>query len=613
MAKEKKAYDFSGWATRFNVKCSDGRTIRKDAFKHNDGQTVPLVWNHAHQSPFDILGHALLEAREEGMYAYCSFNDSEEGKVAKEAVRHGDICSLSIYANQLKQNGGDVIHGAIREVSLVLAGANPGAKIENVMIHGELNSEEAIMWNSSESFEFDVEKDLEKDVKHSDEDVKPATTVEPKNEPATNPATDPTTQAAEDVQHADDDKKSDKEETVEDIINTMNEKQKTVMYALIGAALEDAKEENQEDNKDMKQNAFESNIDNKNVLSHSEIKEIIETAKKTGSLRDAVENACLQHGIDNIEVLFPDAKLATSPSTIKEDDEWVSKVMAKVSHSPFAKVKMIAFDITGEEARARGYVTGDKKEEEVLEAMMRETGPQTVYKLQKLDRDTVIDIVDFDVVAYLKNEMREKLQEELARAILTGDGRPATSRFKINPLHIRPILGDNDVFAVPEILERGAMDDEAFAKYVIKQVKKNRKKYKGSGNPAFYTTEDILTNMLLIEDKNGRVIYDTIEKLKTALRVSDIITAPYFDRQERTAAGYKYKFIGILVNLKDYVIGTNKGGNVSFFDDFDLDFNKYEYLIETRVSGALNLPYSALTFEEKIAIQAEPEQQQPAE
>ena len=588
---KKQTFDFSGWATRNNVKCSDGRIIRKDAFKHNDGQTVPLVWNHNHQDADNVLGHALLENREEGVYAYCSFNETEQGKNAKELVKHGDICSLSIYANQLKQNGGDVIHGAIREVSLVLAGANPGAKIENVMTHADDDSIDAIMWNADQAFEFDVEKEI---VEHSEEPTIENTTEENA------------------VEHADDNKKDadiKDEETIQEIIDSMNEKQQTVMYALIGAALEEKdaqSKNNQEDNKEMKQNAFEMTTDNQGaVLAHSDLIATIETAKKTGSLKEALKETCLAHGINNIDVLFPDFKAVKGPSTVDDSrQDWVRKVMASVHHVPFAKIKSSYFDVTGDEARARGYIKGNQKVEEVIAAFKRTTTPQTIYKLQKLDRDDIVDIVDFDVVAYIKQEMRTKLDREIARAILIGDGRPASSNDKINPLNIRPVLGDDPVYTISKVMKKEAGEtDEAFAKRFIKSSIKSRKEYKGSGNLTLYTTEDLLTDMLLIEDKNERVIYDTIEKLKTALMVKDIVTVPEFGGQTRTVNGKTLKLMGIYVNLVDYAVGADKGGAVSMFDDFDLNFNKYEYLIETRISGALTEPYSAISFEEEVNFQ----------
>lgn len=581
MAKE--TFDFSGWATRNDIKCSDGRTIRKDAFKHCDGQTVPLVWNHNHTDADNVLGKALLENRNEGVYAYCSFNGTENGKNAKELVKHGDIVSLSIYANQLKQNGGDVIHGAIKEVSLVLAGANPGAKIENVMAHGELDEESATIWNGVTELKFDVDVDTDA-ISHAAAQEEPAKM---------------------------EDSKEGKEETIADVYNTLTEKQKLVVNALIGAALEEkAENDDQEEDEKMKHNAFEqTNEIETNVLSHSDLVDVIADAKKSGSLKDAYIAKCnekevdLQHSINNLDVLFPEVKaINNTPVTINDDTNWVAKVMGGVHHTPFSRVKMMAFDITGEEARARGYIKGNKKEEEVIAALRRETSPQTVYKLQKLDRDDIIDVTDFDVVAYIKNEMRGKLDEEIARAVLIGDGRSSASKDKINPLHIRPILGDDPTYVVSKQLKRDASADEyAFAKQFIKTVIKSRKEYKGKGNPTLFCTEDLLTDMLLIEDANQRVIYDTMDKLKTALRVVDIVTVPCFENQTRKVGEQNLKLMAILVNLSDYNVGADKGGAVSMFDDFDINFNKYEYLIETRCSGAMVQPYGAVTFEEQVA------------
>lgn len=584
MAKE--TFDFSGWATRNDIKCSDGRTIRKDAFKHCDGQTVPLVWNHNHTDADNVLGKALLENRNEGVYAYCSFNGTENGKNAKELVKHGDIVSLSIYANQLKQNGGDVIHGAIKEVSLVLAGANPGAKIENVMAHGELDEESATIWNGVTELKFDVDVDTDA-ISHADAQEEPAKM---------------------------EDSKEGKEETIADVYNTLTEKQKLVVNALIGAALEEkAENDDQEEDEEMKHNAFEqTNEIETNVLSHSDLVDVIANAKKTGSLKDSYIAKCnekdvdLQHSINDLDVLFPEVKaINNTPVTINDDTNWVAKVMGGVHHTPFSRVKMMAFDITGEEARARGYIKGNKKEEEVIAALRRETSPQTVYKLQKLDRDDIVDVTDFDVVAYIKNEMRGKLDEEIARAILIGDGRSSASKDKINPLHIRPILGDDPTYVVSKQLKRNASEDEyAFAKQFIKAVIKSRKEYKGKGKPTLFCTEDLLTDMLLIEDRNQRVVYDTIDKLKTALLVVDIVTVPCFDNQTRKVGEQNLKLMAILVNLSDYNIGADKGGAVSMFDDFDINFNKYEYLIETRCSGAMVQPYGAVTFEEQVASEA---------
>lgn len=577
MAKPEK-YDFSGWATRNDIRCSDGRTIRRGAFAEQDGATVPLVWNHNHVDADNVLGHAILENRDQGVYAYCFFNDTKQGNNAKELVTHGDICSLSIFANQLKQNGGDVIHGAIREVSLVLAGANPGAKIENIMAHGDNSEEEAIIYNDSDEI----------NLAHSEEKEK----MEEEN----------------------------KEKTVKDVIDSMTEEQRNVMYALIGEAIESTKSEldddqsNEEENK-MKHNAFENEDQNKKeeneTLSHSEFMEIVSEAKRKGSMKDAfldhniTEIPYLAHSITNVGNLFPESKAVSRvPEVVDRDQTWVGNVMASVKHTPFSRVKSFYANITADEARAKGYVKGAKKVEEVITALKRTTDPQTVYKLQKMDRDDIIDITDFDVVAWLKGEMRGKLDEEIARAILIGDGRDSSSSDKVDPLRIRPIYQDDATYTVKRILTRASgADDSAFAKAFIKDVVKSRKEYKGSGNPTLYTTEDMLTSMLLIEDTTGRVIYDTIEKLKTALRVRDIVTVPVMENvgREDTQAKKKWNLLGVLVNLSDYNVGADKGGSVNMFDDFDINYNKYEYLIETRCSGALVKPYSAITFEEEIS------------
>lgn len=578
MAKPEK-YDFSGWATRNDIRCSDGRIIRRGAFAEQDGTTVPLVWNHNHVDADNVLGHAILENRDQGVYAYCFFNDTKQGNNAKELVTHGDICSLSIFANQLKQNGGDVIHGAIREVSLVLAGANPGAKIENIMAHGDNSEEEAIIYNDSDEI----------NLAHSEEKEKMEET--------------------------------NKEKTVKDVIDSMTEEQRNVMYALIGEAIESTKGElddedlsNEEENK-MKHNAFENEDQTKKeeteTLSHSEFMEIVSEAKRKGSMKDAfldhniTEIPYLAHSITNVGNLFPESKAVSRvPEIVDRDQTWVGNVMTSVKHTPFSRVKSFYANITADEARAKGYVKGAQKVEEVITALKRTTDPQTVYKLQKMDRDDIIDITDFDVVAWLKGEMRGKLDEEIARAILIGDGRSSSSADKVDPLKIRPVYQDDTTYTIKRILTRAAgADDSAFAKAFIKDVVKSRKEYKGSGNPTLYTTEDMLTSMLLIEDTTGRVIYDTIEKLKTALRVRDIVTVPVMENvgREDTPGKKKWNLLGILVNLNDYNVGADKGGSVNMFDDFDINYNKYEYLIETRCSGALVKPYSAITFEEEIS------------
>ena len=549
-------YDFAGWATKNNIRCSDGRTIVKDAFKDNDGQTVPLVWNHQHNDPSNVIGHALLENRNEGVYTYCSFNNTESGDIAKVLVQHGDITALSIYANQLKQNGGNVIHGEIREVSLVHAGANPGAYIESVMSHGEESNEEAIIYTGEEFC-----------LMHSDES-------EIKND--------------------------GKEETVEDVLNTMTEKQKTVMYALIGKALEDAEKTEETDNEKggnetMKHNVFEDDqqTNDTEVISHSEMKAIIADAKRYGSMRESV----LQHGIEHIDYLFPDAQNVTkTPQFIQNDTGWVKKVMGGVHHTPFSRIKSILADITEDEARARGYIKGKYKKEEVFTLLKRTTDPTTVYKKQKLDRDDVVDITDFDVVAWLKSEMREKLDEELARAYLIGDGRLSSSDDKIKEDHIRPIATDDDLYTIKvsvTVQNNTAIDADA-AKAFIKAAIKARKNYKGSGNPSLFTTEDMLTECLLLTDEVGRDLYEDEAKLAKKLRVKEIITVPQMENATGANSG---ALVGVIVNLDDYNVGADKGGAVSMFDDFDIDYNAQKYLIETRCSGALIKPYSAIAVE----------------
>jgi HK97 family phage prohead protease len=560
-----KTFDFGGWATRNNFKCSDGRTIMKDAFKHNDGQTVPLVWNHQHNDPLNVLGHALLENREEGVYAYCKFNETESGKNAKLLVEHGDVSALSIYANQLKQNGSNVLHGAIREVSLVLAGANPGAFIDTVIRHGEASDEEAIIYTGKNISLY-----------HSDEKKEEEETVEVE-------------------------KKEKNEETVADVFNTLTEKQKTVVYAMIGQALEEKEEseDNNDDeggNKTMKHNVFDQEDANKDdFLSHSDMEAIFSDVKRYGSLRDAV----LAHGIENIDYLFPDAKNVTNtPQFIQRDMGWVQKVMKSVHHTPFSRIKSIFADITEEDARAKGYIKGNLKKDEVFSLLKRTTTPTTIYKKQKLDRDDVVDIVDFDVVAWLKSEMRLMLDEEIARAALVGDGRLSSSDDKINEQNIRPIWTDADLYTIkaPVTVAANATADEK-AKAFIRAAIKSRKNYKGSGEPTLYTTEDVLTDCLLMEDTTGRIIYDSVSKLATALRVKEIVTVPVMENLSRVDNGTTYNLMGIIVNLIDYNIGADKGGAVNMFDDFDIDYNAQKYLIETRCSGALIKPYSAIALE----------------
>ena len=565
-------YDFRGWATKNDIRCSDGRIIRHGAFKDCDGTTVPLVWNHDHNNPNQVLGHVLLENRNEGVYAYGSFNDTEAGANARTLVEHGDVVSMSIYANKLTQRGSDVIHGAIREVSLVLAGANPGAMIESVIRHGEMSDDEAVIYTGEKL-----------DLAHSDE---------PEIEHADN--------------EKDDDKNTDEGEkkpmpnntgkTVKDVFDELTEEQKQVVYFLIGNAVEDAKGGNDSEEDDVKHNVFDQDdIQADDFLSHAEQLEIFSDAKRIGSMKEAV----LEHGIEQIDWLFPEAKnLDTPPSWITRPMEWVSTVMGSVHRSPFSRVKSMMANLTEDEARARGYIKGHLKKEQVFSLLRRTTTPKTIYKTQKIDRDDVIDITDFDVIAWLKGEMRTMLDEEIARAILVSDGREPSDEDKIDELNIRPVWTDADLYTIKAVLTvPAAATPDQKAKAFIRACVKSRKDYRGSGNPVLYTTEDMLTDMLLLEDLNGRIIYDTESKLATALRVSKIVTVPVFEGLSRDVNGETHYLDGIIVNLNDYNVGADKGGAVNMFDDFDIDYNKQKYLIETRCSGALVKPFSAIAVE----------------
>ena len=570
-------FDFSGWATKANIKCADGRTIMPNAFEHNDGKTVPLVWNHQHDNPNEVLGHALLENRPEGVYAYCTFNDTESGQVAKQLVQHGDVDALSIYANQLKERMSCVIHGNIREVSLVLAGANPGASIQNVIKHGEEFDDEAEIY-TGESIEL----------MHSDSGSSSSSEEDDKKK------------------KEDSESNSDSEETVGDVFNTLNEKQKNVVLGLIGQALEDngSDKENEGGDDTMKHNVFDNEqIQTEGVLSHDAMNTIITDAKRYGSLKESFLAHAGDYGIDDIDWLFPDAKnLNTPPEFIKRDTGWVPKVMNSIKHSPFSRIKSMFADITEDEARAKGYIKGKLKKEEVFGLLKRTTTPTTIYKKQKLDRDDVIDITDFDVVSWLKAEMRTMLDEEIARAILVGDGRLASSDDKINEQNIRPIWKDDDLFTIKATVNvTSTSTDEEKAKEFIRTVIKSRKNYKGSGEPTLYTTEDVLTDCLLIEDTNGRIIYDSVSKLATTLRVKEIVTVPVMENLSRqNGSAETLNLMGIIVNLSDYNVGADKGGAISMFEDFDIDYNQQKYLIETRCSGALIKPYSAIALESKV-------------
>ena len=589
-AFQPEACDFSGWATRNDLKCSDGRVIRRDAFKHDDGIKVPLVWNHQHNDPRNVLGHAWLENRPEGVYTYGFFNDSESGEIGKILVKHGDICALSIYANQLQQRGCDVLHGEIREVSLVHAGANPGAFIDSMLKHGEDSDDEAIIYTGMPLYLSHSDADKQED---KADDGEKKETSEKKDEPEKK--TD-----------------SDEEKTVADVINSMTEEQKNVMYAMIGQAMDDQGESDpeSEDNNDddskggtntMKHNVFDKDDRQKeNVLVHSdgsevsseEISTIFGDIKRYGSLKDSV----LAHGIDNVDYLFPDAQtLANTPEFIQRDTGWVKKVMSGVHHTPFSRIKSIFADITEDDARAKGYFKGKLKKEEVFGLLKRTTTPTTVYKKQKMDRDDVVDITDFDVVAWLKSEMRMMLDEELARAYLIGDGRLASSDDKINEQNIRPILKDEELYTIKATVsvQSSATEDDK-AREFIRTAIKARKNYKGSGQPTLYTTEDILTDCLLLTDTTGRDLYTDVAQLAKKLRVKEIVTVPVMEGVNGKNGG---ALMGIIVNLADYNVGADRGGAVNMFDDFDIDYNQQKYLIETRCSGALIKPYSAIALE----------------
>ena len=580
-------YDFSGWATRNNIECSDGRTIMKDAFKDNDGQKVPLVWNHQHDDPNEVLGHALLENRDEGVYAYCKFNDTESGQTAKSLVLNGDVDKLSIYANKLKSNMNQVIHGCIREVSLVLAGANPGAYIDSVVVHadGAEDEEEGTIY---------TDEQISVNVEHSENKS------EKKEETKMNDNSE--------MKHAD---TSTEEKTVQEVFDTLTDEQKEVVYAIIGEAVEEAKndagdedEGEEEGEENMKHNVFDNDNNREDVLAHSEfVKSAIADAKKYGSMRESfiahAEEAGLEWNANNdFSPLFPDAtNINREPVMVEKDNSWVAKVMAQVKHSPFSRVKNTLGRMDETTARAKGYIKGSKKANIQMAVLNRVTTPTTVYIKNDIDRDDVIDITDFDVVAWQKKEMRKQLDKELALAMLLGDGRDVSDQYKINEQNIRPVVSDDDLYTIKYTVKEGVdyknagtshSENDSLAKGIIRAALKARKEYKGSGRPTFYTTEDCLTDMLLIEDQNGRVIYDSIDKLATALRVNEIVTIPEMESRK--------DIYGIIVNLNDYTAGADKGGSVNMFDDFDIDYNQMKYLMETRMSGALTQPYSAIVL-----------------
>ena len=590
----KSDYDFSGWATRSNIKCSDGRTIMNDAFKENNGQKVPLVWNHQHDDPSEVLGHALLENRSDGVYAYCKFNNTESGQNAKALVQNGDVDKLSIYANKLKTVANNVIHGCIREVSLVLAGANPGAYIDSVIVHGEGSEieEEGVIY-TNENIDV-IEHADSSDDKESKKDEKEETVK---------------------MENKDPEKKEEqkKDKTVQEVFDTLNEEQKDAVYAIVGQAVEDAKKDSSDDeennkkegeSEDMKHNVFDKD-DNQEVLMHSEmINDVIRDAKKYGSMKESFLAHAEANNMENYEILFPDAtELYKEPRVIEEDRSWVAKVMNKVHHTPFSRVKTTFGRMSETEARAKGYIKGNLKTDIKMSFLNRVTTPTTVYIKNDIDRDDVIDITDFDIVAWQKREMRKNLDKELALAMLLGDGRNVSDPNKINEQNIRPVIKDNEMYTIQYTVTDGVdynnannshSENDSVTKGVIRAAIKSRKQYKGSGRPTFYTTEDLLTDMLLIEDQNGRLIYDSIQKLCTALRVDEIVTIPEME-------GEAYKDIyGIIVNMADYTAGADKGGSVNMFDDFDIDYNQMKYLMETRMSGALTVPYSAIVLKKEV-------------
>ena len=558
----KNKYDFAGWATKYGVGCSDGRTILKGAFAHCDEIVVPLVWNHTYDNPENIIGNAKLVNSDEGVYTYCSFNDTSTAETAKSLVKHGDITSLSIYANHLKQAGTIVMHGDIKEVSLVLAGANPGASIQEVLVHGEISEGEATIYNDPEGLELwheDVDEELEEE------------------------------------------REDDSNETIADIYNSMTEKQKKAVAAIIDQLADDDEPSSEDNNQnkgeiEMKHNVFDQNEENKE-LRHFDFEATMKDAKRCGSLKEAFLAHAQDYGIKNIETLFPEAKnIYNEPEFIKRDTGWVAGFLNGTHKSPFSKIKAMYADITADEARAKGYIKGKLKKEEVFSLLKRTTEPTTIYKKQKLDRDDIIDITDFNVVAWIKKEMRIMLDEEIARAILIGDGRSSVSEDKIKESCIRPIYNDADLYTIKFAMNSLASNE---AKEFIRSCIKSRADYEGSGNPNLYTTEDVISDLLLIEDANGRFIYDSITTLARTLRVNQIIPVPVMKGLTRTDAeeSKTYDVKAIIVNPNDYWVGADKGGQISMFHDFDIDYNQYKYLMETRISGSLVKPYSAIVIE----------------
>lgn len=624
----KTDYDFGGWATRNNIKCSDGRTILKDAFKQNDGQKVPLVWNHQHDDVNEVLGHALLENRPEGVYAYCKFNDTESGQTAKALVANGDVDKLSIYANKLKTHMNNVMHGCIREVSLVLAGANPGAYIDSVVVHGDgadveeegvIYTDEALELSHSEGEDAGTEDSNAENSTNSEENQN-GNSEEDVREIAKESNNDSDNEPKKDNKKEDSNMNEDKEKdlehndegkTVQEVFDGMTDEQKEAVYAIVGQAVEDASngeydEDNNEENDDnggenMKHNVFDNDTNNDEVLQHSEILgDALADAKKYGSLRESVIEHAAINNITDIGKLFPDATaLNKEPIMIEKDQTWVGKVMNSIKHTPFSRVKVTMGKMTEPQARAKGYIKGNKKVNIQMQALNRVVTPTTVYIKNEIDRDDVIDITDFDVVAWQKREMRKELDKELALAALLGDGREITDSDKINEQNIVPIVKDVSTFTIQYTITEGkdykqtgnsASDNDSFTKGIIRAALRSRKEYKGSGTPTFFTTEDYLTDMLLIEDQNGRRIYESIAALALALRVKEIVTVPEMEQEAYS------NIVGVIVNMADYTMGADKGGSVNMFDDFDIDYNQMKYLMETRCSGALTVPYSAIVL-----------------
>lgn len=612
------SYDFSGYVTRNNIKCSDGLTIRQNAFKDCDGKSVPLVWQHLHNDPENVLGHCELENREDGVYGYAYFNDTDKAKTAKELVKHGDINAMSIFANRLAKHGSDVVHGVIREVSLVLAGANPGAFIDPISLQhadGTISDseDEAVMY-----FDSGI-------LKHEDS---PEETT-PKNDKTIGDIID---EMPQDMQKSvamltEAAKQSGSESDFQELVSTipkedleplshMNQEQAECLAFLVGTAFDEQPDQNgneedtvaQSDNDTeedtlMHKNVFDNTEGSEETLSHDALNEVLADARRIGNVRDAF----LEHGITDLEILFPEAKSlnGAEPELIARRQEWVSRVWNACKKTPFARIKSTAANLTADQARAKGYIKGNKKVEEQLSLLARTTLPQTVYKLQKMDRDDIIDITDIDVVAWLKREMRMMLDEELSRAVLVGDGRIPTDNDKINEDNIRPIYQDDDLYTIHYDVDGydSFTSDDDRSNAVVDAALRARKDYRGSGTPVFFASADVITDLMLAKDKIGRRLYPTMEQLKAALRVSDIVEVPVFEGVTRTSTDpdthveTTHNLLGLIVNLSDYTIGADKGGAVTMFDDFNIDFNKYEYLIETRCSGALHVPYSAIALE----------------